>query len=237
MPNQLRKLNLDRVDLVTQGANPGAFIVLAKAVTTNTTGTTTLVINTGAEKEMTVEKETNKTEETVAVEVPALDPASVQKALDEQREQIAKLMADNAAQAARIAKAEEEARVEKERRETVEFVAKAKTDIPNLPGSDAEKGSLLQKVYASCDATTAEGVLSLLKAGDAAQKTLVLMEVGKSVPTPTDGTALSELNAKAEDIAKAEPRLTKQQAFKRACDQHPDLFDQHRREARRTITN
>lgn len=128
------------------------------------------------------------------------------------------------------------ATVEKERRETLEFVEKAKRDIPNLTGTAEEKGELLKALFSGkpLESKIAKAIVKLLKAGDAAVKNLLMSETGsRRARTDEDDDAISLLREKAEEIAKKDSKLTKEQAFEKACVDNPDLFKQYRVEKRR----
>lgn len=156
-------------------------------------------------------------------------PANIQKILDAQTAALEKANSDNAQLKADLEKQKEEARIEKERRETAEFVTKAKTDIPNLAGTDADKGALLQKMDRVLDPETFEKVVSLLKAGDTAIRSLLTMEHGTDIAV-SSGSAYDQLVAKADELRKATPSLSKEQAFTKACEANTDLYATVRKE-------
>lgn len=127
------------------------------------------------------------------------------------------------------------ASIEKAKRERLEFVEKAKRVIPNLPGTHEEKGELYQALYSGepVSADVAKGIVKLLKAGDAAIASL-MSETGRGrARTDEESDAISELREKASEIQKANTKLTKEQAFEKACQENPKLFGQYKLEKKR----
>ena len=108
----------------------------------------------------------------------------------------------------------------------------APREIPHLTGTDVEKGAVLQTLFGKMDAADAEKVLTMLKTGDKAVASLLGTEIGKHGEDNSDGTAISELNAKADEIKKADTKLTQQQAFRKACETNPDVYRRYQKERR-----
>jgi hypothetical protein len=161
-------------------------------------------------------------------------PESVRKMIEKQNERLEK--AEKAAK-----DAEQKAAVEKDAREQREFIEKARTDIPNLPGTAEEKGTLLKVVNAKLEKKDIDALMKLLKAGDTAVKSLVMMgengEIGSEVEGDGSEESLrksegvrGELEDKAAEIRKVSPKLSAQQAFARACAQNPTLYKKMRQE-------
>lgn len=135
----------------------------------------------------------------------------------------------------RTARAAKTATIEKQKREKLEFVEKAKRVIPNLPGTNEEKGEMYQALYSDepIPADIAKGIVKLLKAGDAAIASL-MTETGRGrARTDEEADAISELREKAEELRKVHKTLSKEQAFEKACQENPDLFSQYKVEKRR----
>lgn len=130
------------------------------------------------------------------------------------------------------------AKDERNRRQTLEFVARAKTTIPHLSGTDQEKGELLKAMFSGepLSKSDAKALLKLLKSGDAAVKNLLMSETG-STRRPSDDDnddPISLLREKQDEIMKqADFKGTKEQAFEKACILNPDLYKQYRSEKRR----
>lgn len=173
---------------------------------------------------------TGSTTTPVTKEVLDALPEEVRKAFEAQNEQIAKAQTDAKSAQEAAAKAEESARVEKERRETLEAVEKAKKDFPNLPGTDAEKATLVKAVL-HLPKNEAELVEKALKAGDAALAT-INKEIGHDDPVMT-GAAIEKLNTLAKTLIEKDPTLTFAKAFDTVCLSNPALFAEHRQETKR----
>jgi len=162
-------------------------------------------------------------------------PEAVKKAIDAQNEVIAK-QADEIKKAnERVAKAEAEAAIEKEKRETTEFIQKAREELPNLSGTAEEKGAVLQKMAKSMSKEDYDKAVTLMKSGDAAVATLLKTEHGSgNGDDSSDGTAVSDLKKAATEIRKAEPKLSEAQAFRKACNDNPALYKQYQQERNRS---
>lgn len=171
-------------------------------------------------------------DEAVLKSLPAKTRAYIRKQHElfaKQTEQFRKV----AREAKRSAKAAlEAATIEKDRRETLESIEKAKQVVPNLPGTDEEKGAVM-KAIASLPKEIAKSLRRMLKSGDAAVKNLLMAETGtRRGRTDGEDDAVSELRAAADDILKKDSKLTKEQAFAKACEANPDLFAQYKKEKR-----
>jgi len=165
--------------------------------------------------------------------------AAIAKQKAEADEAIAK--ANKAAEeaAAKATAAEAATTVEKEKRERAELVVKARSEFANTPGTAEEMADILFGIDKAVEAKVftpelKEKLIAKLKAGNEAQKTLTGMEKGTSHDTtPSDGP-ISEINAKASEIQKAHPTLTKEQAFAKAVEENPELYRASQR-ARRSV--
>jgi hypothetical protein len=138
----------------------------------------------------------------------------------------------------RVAKqALEIAKEERDRRQTLEYVEKAKKTIPHLTGTADEKGGLLKALYSGEPLTKkiANQVVALLKSGDAAVRSMLMSESGRSRTRAMNGddSAVSELEEKRTEILKANPKLTKEQAMEKAVAENPELYQRYRVEKRR----
>ena len=108
--------------------------------------------------------------------------------------------------------AREEIRKEREIREIGEHVSKA-AQLRNLNGSPAEVGVLLYKMTQTAPAE-AEKVFELLKAADAQLESAdIFKELGKST---TGTTVSSSVEAKADELRKNDPSLTREMAIAKA---------------------
>lgn len=143
--------------------------------------------------------------------------------------EVAKAKSEAEAAKTEAAAAKSEAAVEKDARLKTEYVAKAKSDFGHLPGSDDEKGALYMALAKQLDDETFTKTVAALKAGDAALKT-VLAEKGIENAGLSD--AETEIEAKAQDILKAKPTLTIEQARVEAYEANPELTQKMRAEQR-----
>lgn len=175
------------------------------------------------------DEELDDEDELVGEEVMKTLPKSVQLIIAKQN--------DRLRQASKLAKeASAAAAVERDRRESLEFVEKAKRDIPNLTGTDEEKGDLLKALFSGkpLETKVAKAVVKLLKAGDAAVKSLLHSETGsRRARSEDDDDPISQLREKADEVLKANKNITREQAFEKACQDNPDLFREYRIEKRR----
>lgn len=131
--------------------------------------------------------------------------------------------------------AKEMAIIEKTKRERLEYIEKAKTAIPNLTGTDEEKGDMFMALYSGLpiEKSMAKQIVKLLKTGDAAVQQL-MTETGQSPNGDLDDEgAVKKLREKAKEIQKADSKLTREQAFEKACQQNPKLFSEYRLEKSR----
>lgn len=121
------------------------------------------------------------------------------------------------AQAQEIAKAERDARLERE------FLAKAET-MPMIAEDKAALGGLLRRISEALSAEDSAAVEKVLKsANEAISKSNIFKEFG----TGGGETTISKsVEAKAEEIRKADPSLTFEQAVAKAYDENPDLLQQ-----------
>jgi len=113
-----------------------------------------------------------------------------------------------------------------EKAEIAEFVAKAKT-YPNLPNMKPDEfGPVLRKL------SKVEGydkLEAILEATNKALEDSELMKVkGEDGGDASD--AYSQLEKKAEELQKADSKLTKEQAFNKACEANPDLYAEYKAE-------
>jgi hypothetical protein len=129
----------------------------------------------------------------------------------------------------RIEASEAAAKVEKAARERVEFEKRAETEYPHLPGTAVEKGASIQAVASKLTKEEADGVFKLLSAGNAALQQLGKAKGGDTSVNVNKGkdAAYSQLQAKADEIKKSNPKLTIEKAFTQAFNENPDLYEQY----------
>lgn len=135
------------------------------------------------------------------------DPA-VQAAVEELRKR--------ADEAESIAKAEREARLQRE------FIEKAQS-FQNLPTANEELGSLLKTLAASLDEDTFGKIETVLREADGLIGKSAWDEIGSGMtPSPS--------HDKAEELAKAmatEKGITYEQAYSEVLTEHPDLYNEY----------
>jgi hypothetical protein len=158
-------------------------------------------------------------------DLPDTARAAVEKAEAERDEAIAKAE-KKADKAEGIAKAEREIRVGRE------FVAKAEA-FEALPIGKAEDfGPVLKAVHEKLDKADADALDVVLKAADEQiKKGELFKEMGRG-GQPEAGDAFSKMQKAAEDIKKAEPSLTADQAMSKAMSANPDLQSEYLAEVR-----
>lgn len=126
--------------------------------------------------------------------------------------------------------AEEIAKRERDERMTREYIAKAR-EFQGLAVNADEFGAVLKKLAESAPDEYAK-VADVLKAADEAiAKGKLFAEVGNN-GSGSDQGAYGELVAKADEIRKTEPNLTKEQAIAKAAELYPEIVQKHQREVR-----
>jgi hypothetical protein len=161
-------------------------------------------------------------------------PASVQKMIADQQEQIAK--ANAAAEAASRAADEAIAKVavETEARERLECEKQADRDIPMLPGTAQERGNLLYDLRKSLPAEAFERTLATMRAGNAAIAAHTVETGLATSTTKSSDSVTAELQAVADEIRKANPGMTNSVALTKAYHARPDLYKQAKAEEEKT---
>jgi hypothetical protein len=121
--------------------------------------------------------------------------------------------------------------IEKQRDEAdlVQYINKARTEMPHLPGKPEEIGKALREI-SKIDKTVADVITAALKAGEAAlaEATKAAGDGGKD-----EQTAEAQLVAKAKEIQKATSGLSYEDAYERALEQNPALYTQYEAEKRK----
>lgn len=147
----------------------------------------------------------------------------------ERSQRIAKRASERAKQAHELAIAE------KTRREHLEFVEKAKKDIPLLPGTDEENGELMQALYSgrALDKKEADKIVKLLKSGNKAMESMMAESGRQGIDADDDDSPIAQLKSLAKDIREENPKLSEHQAFDKACRDNPKLYAQYKTEKRR----
>lgn len=157
---ELTELELDRVDLVTAGANPGAHVLIAKFDIPATLSDKTVETPDVQPPEVDTQMAENVQD---AVEtISKADYEAVAKRLDEMSKALADVQAEKVAADEQVAKMERAAKV-------AEFVAKA-ADFSNLGKAD-ELGGLLLAASESFSAEQYQALERMLKAANAQVET------------------------------------------------------------------
>ena len=167
-------------------------------------------------------------------------PVDLSKADPAVRALLEKAAADQAAMAERLEKAEKAteesdklAKAERETRLTREFVAKAET-FKSLPVEAAKFGPVLKSAAEKLTKEESDELDRVLKAA-AAQLTegLLFKEQGQSgQPAPAADSAIAEVQQKAEQIKKADPKMSDGQALQAAMSSDRDLQARYLAETR-----
>lgn len=214
----LTELVLDRVDLVTAGANPGAHVLIHKFDTPD--------ILEGKVAEPIVETpEVRKQDgENVADVVETVAKAEFD-AVQKQLQDLSKALED--ARVAREADAERIAKMERERRQG-EFIAKAK-DLGNIGAADA-LGNLLLEVSEGVPADTFKSLEQLLKAANAQlEKGALFATFGKGGADPvTEKTFDERVEEMAKSKVEAKTAPTLEIAKLQVLNENPDLRAEYR---------
>lgn len=210
MPRKLRNLKLDRVDLVTAGANPGAFVMLHKFdAPDNLEGQ--MADKPVEAPEAPVKKDDKVSQE--AETVAKADFEALQKQLQEMAD-LRKAETDKSAELAeRIAKMERE-------RKTAEFVAKAR-ELANM-GAASELGLMLLEASEGMSPESYQLLERTLKAANAqVEKGALFATIGRA-----DGEVESwdaRLSALAKAKVDAGTAKTRELAIMQVLNENPGL--------------
>lgn len=222
-------MSFDFVSLVPRGDDPMAQVVISKAdpalsINDKETDDMGVQINKSELAPEVVQyiEELESENDELSKALLEADDASIAKS--DEAELLAK--ADPAvrrlieAQNARLVEAENIAKAEKDARLEREFIAKAET-LPNVGEDRSEFGGLLRRISESISKEDAEALDKVLTAANVAiEKSALFGEKGRA----GEHTISASAQAAAEDIRKADPTLTIEQAQARAFEQNPDLF-------------
>lgn len=128
----------------------------------------------------------------------------------------------------KLEKAEKDAAIEKALREEAEFVKKAETEYPNLPGKPEEKGKVL-KAISKMASEDSKYIMETLSKANAILKS-AFTEIGASGEAESK-EALEKLNKMASDVASKEG-ITFQKAFDKVLNtpEGQQLYEEEKRE-------
>jgi hypothetical protein len=282
----VRKMELDRVDLVTRGANhdlhsnDGAHILLMKRAPAMSTDTEKVEIDGGMMakamaafmKSLGFEQKPSgdagdppiepvkKTEKTPMAD--ALTMEAVQKmitdattplktSLDTTTAALTKAQTENAELAKRVTDAEKRAtdaeklatdeslvaKAERDARVMAEFVTVAKSfkRLPVDAAVDKDAG-LFKRVSEKLEKADADRVMTLLKAADKQLESASLFStLGSGARPGVNGSAEAEIFAKADELVKADAKLSRGDAIQQVTKADPELRERYRIEKMASI--
>ncbi|MHB8123494.1 MAG: XkdF-like putative serine protease domain-containing protein [Desulfuromonadaceae bacterium] len=198
-------------------------------------------------KELAIEREARTDVGKGPVTKTALNEA-IQKALTDERkgrEEAIKKAVDDAIAKEQAEKKElkKELAIERDVRITKEYIEKATTDLPHLPGiTPSLMGPVLKEAQEKLSETTFKGLYDVLKAASAVlgESAAIYKEIGSDMDLPKSGSAEAQLNAlaatRAGEIRKSangatlDPKVAKAIAYQQVLDENPALEVAHRKE-------
>lgn len=165
--------------------------------------------------------------------------AAIAKADPELRALLEKADTDRADLEERLTKSEEAtesantiAKAERETRLNKEFLAKAEGFV-TLPIEAAKFGPILKSVSEKLTKEESDALDSVLKSYDEQiRQSELFKEMGTSLPGEKTGSAIAEVQTKAEALRKADPELTAEQALGKAMTDDRDLQERYLAENR-----
>jgi hypothetical protein len=256
MPKVMRKVMVNRVDMVDRGSNPEAHIAIfkrdeggdVKPITVQVSPITLTdelweefknrmsktKVTEGVVKPMTFEELLKS----LNADQQALIQAEIQKrstpTVEPSAEEFFKGWPKEAREAFEKMKKDNEMAVsqmkkmaEDARKET--FIAKA-ANLSNLSVEATSFGEKMAKV-ADVDSDLANEIFETLNAANEAAKNL-MAEYGAPMDTEGGRAAHDQIVVKAVEIRKGQPSLTEQQAFTKALEANPELYVQYIKELR-----
>lgn len=173
-----------------------------------------------------------------AAEVDAAVVTEVESAIAKAAEDAKLAKADPGTRAAikkaedRAEAAEKVAKEERDTRLTNEFIAKAESDYGHMSVEPAKFGPVLKAASEKLSKEEFDAIETALKAADEQiEKGALFAEAGATGPLAA-ADAFGELQQKAADIKKAEPKLSEGEALDKAMKDNPDLEAAYLAEAR-----
>lgn len=247
MATRLKKLRLNEISLVGDGANPGARVLLYKsedefkacdeckdpkacalekgcAVKKTGTDGDRLATSGSGNNGGDFQKETNMSQDKSKDAPAATSSEDIQKMISEQ---VAKALSAEREQHQLVVK-ELTSSIEKMKTDSEERdrIAKAKTLVTKVAGLDE---ALVVKGLLGASADTTALIQKLADLAEGALKQAKAFEDVGSGARPasvaTAGEALKQLDAAAAEIRKSDSKLTPQQAFAKAAAANPALYD------------
>ncbi len=156
--------------------------------------------------------------------IEAAKPAPVEKTAEQRRIEVLEKREQDLTE--RVRKAEDAA-------ELATFVKRASVELPNLPGTDDEKGAMLRAVEKIADPAARDAALKALKAGNAAQESLT-KAAGSGRAAAVSDSAEAKIEAEAVKIMQTE-KVSKGHAWALVPERHPELWAEYRAESRKGV--
>ena len=152
----------------------------------------------------------------------------IQKALEQER-------IEKAALTAKVAELEKAANDAKQAEITKAFIEKAAVELRSVPGMTAQSfGPVLKSASDKLSADEFNAIYGALKASAAfiAANSRLTKELGVG-GEDLSGSPAAQLDALAKSIVQKDTKITYARAYAIACEQNPQIYAQHVREARR----
>jgi hypothetical protein len=162
-------------------------------------------------------------------------PEDIQKQFEEiekaNQAKIDELSAKNAEVVKKNEEIEKALKAEQDRRELESWIAKAKDELDGIPGKSSDELGATCKKMADVDPELANEQFEIMKkSSDALKQGALYKELGGK-GADTTGSAYSKLQKKADAIIeKSDSALTKEQAFAKALEQNPALYQEYMNE-------
>lgn len=147
-------------------------------------------------------------------------PDVVKKALENQNTEITNLKQE-------VAKNAADAKAANEARELQEMTTYVEKELKHLPGKSEDIAKSLIAAKATLKKEDYDLVVQSMKAGSAGISK-ALAEEGLDDTSAALGDAYAKLEGIAKELQKADPKLTKEQAFAKAVEDNKDLYLEHR---------
>jgi hypothetical protein len=164
--------------------------------------------------------------------VPEDQRPALELVLKTHDDELAELRKANETEKSKADEAIEIAKAERDARETREYIAKSES-LDKLAKDDSEFGEVLKSIArAEAEKHLPEGTVEkldtvLAAANEAVEKGALFMELGRAGHGESSDVE-KQLDAKADEIRKSEPSLTKEQALEKAYNDNPELYSKLR---------
>jgi hypothetical protein len=169
-----------------------------------------------------------KKEEEPVVEAPISKEMELAKQLEDERVQKEALIKE-------LDELKKQAEVMKEAEITKEYIAKAAVDMKFVPTvSAAQFGPVLKAAAKKLEKSEFDAIYTALKAANEfiGKNNQLAKELGVG-GEDLSGEPAAQLDALAKQMVQKDTSITYAKAYTLACEQHPDIYAQHVRDARR----